>query len=130
MHTVHPIVVGDSVYVHGSLKGRAKWFNSPILLACREVLADVPSYLRHPERACPATTWYATASIRGELIEVTDPLEKGRVLQRMMELWQPEGGHRPVSGADPTYTGPLRGVRVVRVEGTHRRVGAPVNSVT
>jgi GNAT superfamily N-acetyltransferase len=73
------------------------------VVAAEEVVAAIPSYFADPERACPATTLYRSVQVHGTLEEVRDPPAKARVLQALMERFQPEGGHAPIDDADPRY---------------------------
>ena len=56
-------------------------------------------YFSDGERACPATTLYRSAQAHGTLEEVTSRADKARVLQALMEKYQPEGKHVPIDHA-------------------------------
>jgi predicted N-acetyltransferase YhbS len=75
----------------------------------------VPSYFSDPERACPATTFFRSVQVHGTLERIDDPHLKGEALQRLMERYQPEGGHVPISFHNPMYQNALRGILVFGV---------------
>ncbi|MCK6531192.1 pyridoxamine 5'-phosphate oxidase family protein [Myxococcota bacterium] len=79
-------------------------------------LAVVPSYLGHPERACPASQYYRSAVVSGRITEVMDLEEKASALNALMERLQPEGGYRPIDPDDPLYRSHVRGTAVWRLE--------------
>lgn len=118
---VHPIVFGDHVWFHGAPKGeKSSWLGRRVTLSVNRVICRIPSHWRHPERACPATTYYRSAQVDGVLVAEEDPVRKAAVLQAMMERYQPEGEHRPITADDPLYRSAVRGLVVARVEGTMR----------
>lgn len=114
---IHAVVVGGRVYFRGAVKGeKAGWVGKPAALSAHEVVAVIPSYFRHPERACPATTFYRSAELRGPIVEVEGE-EKVHVLRAFTHRFQPEGGYRPIDPKDPVYTGAIQGVKVWTIRG-------------
>lgn len=121
LRPVHPIVHDGAVWFHGAPKGeKADWVGERVTLAAHQVVCSVPSHWRHPERACPATTYYRSAQVEGILVAEQDLDRKAAVLQALMERYQPEGKHRPITADDPLYRAAVRGLAVVRVQGTLR----------
>jgi nitroimidazol reductase NimA-like FMN-containing flavoprotein (pyridoxamine 5'-phosphate oxidase superfamily)/GNAT superfamily N-acetyltransferase len=111
---IHPVVRGDAVWFHGAPEGeKLDLVGQPVQLTAHEIVAEVPSYAFHPERACPATTFYTSVSARGLLVRLDDPVEKAAVLQGLMTRMQPEGGHAPVHADDPRYRNALAGISVL-----------------
>lgn len=94
----------------GTLASRA---GQPAVFSCLESATWLPSYWRDPELACPATTYYRSAVVRGRLERVESLEEKARVLEAFMRKYQPEGGYAPFS--DPRYRGPLTALTVLRL---------------
>lgn len=92
----------------GTLASRA---GQPAVFSCLESATWLPSYWRDPELACPATTYYRSAVVRGRLERVEELEEKARVLEAFMGKYQPEGGYAPFS--DPRYRGPLQALTVL-----------------
>jgi nitroimidazol reductase NimA-like FMN-containing flavoprotein (pyridoxamine 5'-phosphate oxidase superfamily)/GNAT superfamily N-acetyltransferase len=108
-------------WLEGSL-----WFHtSPHSLLARRDCATftgwhdeawIPSYWRHPQQACPATTYYTSVVVRGRLQIELDLATKARVLQAFMAKYQPEGGHHPLQADHKLYSGPLQALTVMRME--------------
>lgn len=111
---VHPLnfaVVGDQVCFHGSSRGfLAARLGKPARFAVEDRTAWIPSHWRHPEMACPATTFYRSVQVRGRLEPVN---RKAEVLAAFMARYQPEGGHLPLE--DPRYAGPLQALTVAGI---------------
>jgi GNAT superfamily N-acetyltransferase len=53
--------------------------------------------------------------VHGTLGAVEDLAVKARVLEALMQRWQPEGRYHPIDAADPLYRGELEGILVLRV---------------
>jgi GNAT superfamily N-acetyltransferase len=66
--------------------------------------------MRHPEKACPATTLYRSVQARGVVESFDDPTDRAHALQALMEKLQPEGGHLPLDAAHPLYRSAIRGL--------------------
>ncbi|MBM3266230.1 MAG: GNAT family N-acetyltransferase [Candidatus Sericytochromatia bacterium] len=116
LRTLHPVVVGDAVAFHGSPAGeKTLCAGMPVVLQAEEVVASVPSYFVHPERACPATTLYRSVQVSGTVEEVADPPRKAAILQALMEKLQPEGGHRPITADDLLYRAAVAGIWIFQV---------------
>lgn len=116
LRTVHGIVLDDAVYFHGSPVGeKTEGLGREVVLSAEEIVASIPSYFVDPQRACPATTLYRSVQVHGVLEEVTSREEKARMLQALMERFQPEGGHVPVTADHPLYRGPVNGLLIARV---------------
>ncbi len=116
LRAVHPVVVDGVIHFHGSPRGeKMEVIGRPAVIVTEEVLATLPSTWQHAERACPATTYFRSAHARGTLEAVDDPVAKARVLQTMMEVYQPEGGYRTITHDDPMYAAAVRNIAVVRL---------------
>ncbi len=114
-HELRPmnfVVSDDQLYFHtagpGSLASRA---GQKAVFSCLESATWLPSYWRDPELACPATTYYRSAVVRGTLGNVVSLEEKARVLEAFMRKYQPEGGYAPFT--DKRYAGPLEALTVL-----------------
>ncbi|MGE0490641.1 MAG: pyridoxamine 5'-phosphate oxidase family protein [Vulcanimicrobiota bacterium] len=107
-------VVGEHLYFHtapgGSLAARV---GSLCAVTVVDLAVWIPSTWRHRFMACPATTYYASLVVRGQLLEVGQLEEKARVLEAFMTRYQPEAGHLALT--DPRYHGPLRALTVLKV---------------
>ncbi len=116
LRTVHGVIVDDMLAFHGAPAGeKLAALGRPAVLAADEIVAEIPSYFFDPERACPATTYYRSAQVHGLLTELTDHDQKARVLQALMDKYQPEGGYVRITGADPRYRKAIDGILIVAV---------------
>lgn len=120
LRTVHGVVVDDLLAFHGAPAGeKIAALGRPAVLSADEIVAEIPSYFFDPERACPATTYYRSAQVHGLLEELTDLDSKARVLQALMEKYQPEGGHVPITAGDPRYRKAIDGILIAAVRLDH-----------
>jgi nitroimidazol reductase NimA-like FMN-containing flavoprotein (pyridoxamine 5'-phosphate oxidase superfamily)/ribosomal protein S18 acetylase RimI-like enzyme len=85
------------------------------VLQVDEVVASIPSWFTARERACPATTWYRSAQVRGRVEAVEGAADKARVLDALMRRFQPEGRHRPITATEPMYTAAIANLGVAWV---------------
>lgn len=110
--------VGDLVYFHGSPTGEkmeAIASDPRVSFTVVDAASLIPSYLRHPRNACPATQYYRSVMIRGRAQVVEDAHEKARALQALMKKLQPEGGHEPIAADSALYEKALRATAVVSI---------------
>ena len=116
LRTVHGVRVDDMLAFHGAPAGeKLAAIGRPAVLSADEIVAEIPSYFFDPERACPATTYYRSVQVHGRLEELQAPDLKARVLQALMEKYQPEGGHVPITAADPRYRKAIDGILILAV---------------
>ncbi len=114
LRPLHAVLHEGALAWHCSLRGEKDGMLDRIAeVSAYEKVAEIPSHFRDPENACPATTYYESVLCRGVPSVVTDPTLKGRLLQAIMEKYQPEGGHRVISHADDFYRGALESVKLV-----------------
>lgn len=108
--------IGDHLYFHRARPGEmSAQLGRPACFVATDALAWVPSSVRHPELACPATTYYRSVVVHGTPEVVEDPVLKAASLMAFMRRYQPEGGYRPITADDPLYRGPIQGVLVFRL---------------
>ena len=116
LRTLHGVVHEDSVVFHGACRGeKVTCFGRPAVLTAAEILAEIPSHWTHPERACPATTFFRSAILHGVLEEIHDAPDRARCLQALMERFQPGGGYRPIHHSDPLYRRALSSLALWRL---------------
>jgi ribosomal protein S18 acetylase RimI-like enzyme/nitroimidazol reductase NimA-like FMN-containing flavoprotein (pyridoxamine 5'-phosphate oxidase superfamily) len=116
LRPLHAIVLDGRVWFHGSPQGeKLAAVGGPVVVMAHEIVAELPSTFAHPERACPATTLYRSASLHGVLEDEHEPEIKARVLQALMERYQPQGGYRPITHDDPLYRAAVRGIGILSV---------------
>ena len=119
LRTMHAVRIGNALALHGAPRSeKAGWVGAPAVAAVEQVVARIPSWMRHPERACPATTLYRSVQVTGRIEALDDPTERAVALQALMESLQPEGRYRPLDADDPLYKAPIRGLGmwVLRIE--------------
>lgn len=90
----------------------------PAVVSAYAAVATLPSYFFDPVLACPATTYFKSTMAHGRLLAVEDAELKARMLQALMEKYQPEGGHAHLVGDAAVYHKELKSVRVfgLRIE--------------
>lgn len=104
LRTVHHVFVDGIVAFHAAPAGeKLELLGREAVAGYDEIVAEVPSYSKDPERACPATTFYRSVQIHGRVEPITDPELRARVLQRLMQRFQPEGGHAPIDPRHADY---------------------------
>ena len=109
----------STVYFHGALEGEKAELirEEPLVTFHANVQYSViPSYWLAEKHASGATMFFKSVQIDGMAAVVRDPREKARVLQLLMEKYQPEGGYRAISDEDPMYQKPIAETLVVRVD--------------
>lgn len=117
VRTMHHGVADGRIWLHGAPRSTVGALaGSPVQLLAEEIVVRIPSWMRDPVRACPATTFYRSVLADGELVAVEDAEVRAEALQRMMTLRQPEGRHRPIDASDPVYAAAVRGLAVWAVE--------------
>jgi nitroimidazol reductase NimA-like FMN-containing flavoprotein (pyridoxamine 5'-phosphate oxidase superfamily) len=93
-----------AVYFHGSkigekMSGLASDPRAEFVVY--EAHAFLPSYFSDAEMACPATVYFRSVRIRGNVAQVEDSQEKAAALGTLMRSMQPEGGYAPIDAGDP-----------------------------
>ncbi len=93
---VNFLYLGERIYVHSSRKGEKVediCRGSPV---CFEV--DTPiAYVTASRAACQANYYYRSVIVKGKAIFVKDRKKKIRVLEKLMEKYQPEGNCEEIS---------------------------------
>ena len=104
------------LYFHGSPAGdkiATLKQNSAASFLVVDAHALLPSTFFDPENACPATQFFKSVLVKGQVRLVEDLGEKARALQALMTKLQPQGGYDPISSDNPRYLVALRGVAVI-----------------
>jgi GNAT superfamily N-acetyltransferase/nitroimidazol reductase NimA-like FMN-containing flavoprotein (pyridoxamine 5'-phosphate oxidase superfamily) len=116
LRTLNAAVSDEWLFFHGSPAGeKALCVDRPAVVQAEEIVATIPSYFTDPEKACPATTFFRSVQVHGTLERITEPHVKADALQRIMQRYQPEGGHVPISFDTPLYQNAIRGILVLGV---------------
>ncbi len=116
LRTVNSVVVDDWIGFHSAPNGeKTGLVGRPAVLQAEEEVATVPSTFFDGEKACPATAYYRSVQVHGVIEAITDPANKARVLQALMEKLQPAGGYLPITADHPHYRGPVNGLLVAGI---------------
>jgi GNAT superfamily N-acetyltransferase/nitroimidazol reductase NimA-like FMN-containing flavoprotein (pyridoxamine 5'-phosphate oxidase superfamily) len=116
LKTLNGVMDEGWICFHGAPMGeKTSLIGRPVVVSVEETVCRLPSYFSDPERACPATTLYRAAQAKGVLRLVDEPTRKARVLQRLMEKLQPEGGYVPIDAGSPLYRAQVNGLLVAGV---------------
>ncbi len=115
LRALHGVVKDGAVWFHGSSSGeKAPALDGPAVITASRIIAEIPSHWTHPERACPATTFFRSAMMHGGVEPVLAPAQKAAALQDLMERYQPGGGYHPITADDPMYAASVRSVAIWR----------------
>lgn len=116
LRTLNAAVTDEWLLFHGAPSGeKAQCVDRAAVVQAEQIVCSIPSYFSDPERACPATTYFRSVQVHGKLERITDPRLKGEALQLIMQRYQPEGGHVPISFDAPLYQNAIRGILVLGV---------------
>jgi len=86
------LYLDGKIYIHSSTKGekiKDIQRGSPVCFEVDEPIA----YRKVGELACKAGYYYRSIIIKGKASFVKDPHKKIKILERMMNKYQPEGGY-------------------------------------
>ena len=111
--------IGDRVYLHGATTGEkydALSSGQKVTFCIAVPYSMIPSYWRSPDYACPASQYFESVLIRGRGVVVSDPTEKAKALQALMEKHQPEGGFKRLDASDPLYVKAIDEVAIFRID--------------
>lgn len=104
LRTLSAAVLDGTLCFHGTDHGeKLGLLGREVIASCDEVVAQIPSYWIHPELACPASTYYQSAMLEGEVVRIDDPAHKARALMAIMAHFQPEGGYAEIRADDKRY---------------------------
>ncbi|MDX1808577.1 MAG: pyridoxamine 5'-phosphate oxidase family protein [Sulfurospirillaceae bacterium] len=96
-----------NIYFHGAKEGRKvdaiKTNPKASFLAVRPY-SKIPSYFSNTRAACPATQFFASVHIYGNLIIIENAHDKAKILEEMMKKLQREGGYDKIEADNPMYT--------------------------
>jgi transcriptional regulator len=87
-----------------------------------EVLGSIPSHWVHATNAMFATAYHRTVIFECQAAISEDPEVLAAQQQRLMQHYQPDGGHTPLSTAHAMYRGPFREIRALTLTVQARKV--------
>ncbi len=126
LRAFHGVVVDNAVAFHAAPAGeKMAGLGRRAVVTAEEVIAEVPSYFVDPRIACPATSYYESVQVHGQLEQVDDLDAKARVLSALMDKLQPEGGFEPITATNPLYAKMVKSlliahVRIERITGKQK----------
>ncbi|MEM7159336.1 MAG: GNAT family N-acetyltransferase [Myxococcota bacterium] len=119
MRTMDCAVVDGTLCFHGGDRGeKLDLLEQEVVASTDETVAHLPSWFFDERRACPATTYYRSAVLRGRVERVEVPAEKAAILRALMERHQPEGRYQDLVAHDPLYTAVIDKLLVARFRPT------------
>ena len=87
-----------------------------------EVLGSIPSHWVHPDNAMFATAYHRAVIFECDAIVSDDAQVLAGQQQRLMQHYQPEGGHAPVAADHAMYRGAFREIRALTLAVRARKV--------
>jgi predicted FMN-binding regulatory protein PaiB len=87
-----------------------------------EVLGSIPSHWIHPTNAMFATAYHRTVIYECDAQVSDDPEVLASQQQRLMQHYQPDGGHTQVSNEHAMYRGPFGEIRALTLTVRARKV--------
>jgi len=114
---VNFVRIEDTIYFHGALSNKKMKIldqNPRVSFSVVEEYALIASFFSSTEGlACPATQFFKSVSIEGnvEIVEARD--EKAMMFEALMQKLQPEGGYKPFS--DEAYDKAMKSTAVMKI---------------
>jgi predicted FMN-binding regulatory protein PaiB len=96
--------------------------NARCVFEVDEVLGSIPSHWIHPANAMFATAYHRVVIFECEAVISDDPEVLAAQQQRLMQYYQPDGGHTPVSTEHAMYRGPFKEIRALTLNVRARKV--------
>lgn len=96
--------------------------NSRCAFEVDEVLGSIPSHWSHATNAMFATAYHRTVIFECEAVVSDDPQVLAAQQQRLMQHYQPDGGHTPVSADHAMYRNAFREIRALTLTVRARKV--------
>ena len=96
----------DKICFHGAQEGRkveAIKANPHASFLVVKPYSIIPSYFSDTSLACPATQFFASIHLYGNVAIVKDVDKKAKILEAMMQKLQSEGGYDEVQSRNPMY---------------------------
>ncbi|MBP9493317.1 MAG: pyridoxamine 5'-phosphate oxidase family protein, partial [Sulfurospirillum sp.] len=105
----------EGIVFHGAKEGKKVELmahNPKAYFSVVKPYAFIPSYFSHTTSACPATQFFASVSLEGEVSALENSAEKAKGLNALMQKLQPEGHYETISETNPIYTKMLEATAV------------------
>ena len=105
----------EGIVFHGAKEGKKVELmarNPKAYFSVVKPYAFIPSYFSHTTSACPATQFFASVSLEGEVSALENSADKAKGLNALMQKLQPEGHYESISETNPIYTKMLEATAV------------------
>lgn len=105
----------EGIVFHGAKEGKKVELitrNPKAYFSVVKPYAFIPSHFSHTTSACPATQFFASVSLEGEVSVLENSAEKAKGLNALMQKLQPEGHYETISETNPIYTKMLEATAV------------------
>ena len=105
----------EGIVFHGAKEGKKVELvtrNPKAYFSVVKPYASIPSHFSHTTSACPATQFFASVSLEGEVSVLENSAEKAKGLNALMQKLQPEGHYETISETNPIYTKMLEATAV------------------
>lgn len=105
----------EGIVFHGAKEGKKVELitrNPKAYFSVVKPYAFIPSHFSHTTSACPATQFFASVSLEGEVSVLENSAEKAKGLNALMQKLQPEGRYENISETNPIYTKMLEATAV------------------
>ncbi len=110
-----------NIYFHGKYggeKAKESWKGGRVCFAVANEYSYIPSYAKGGDDACPATVFFKSVILKGEISRLKNLEKKAEVLTVLMKKMQPEMRHRPITPKDPEYLKTLKMTAVFEIKTT------------
>ncbi len=105
----------EGIVFHGAKEGKKVELitrNPKAYFSVVKPYAFIPSHFSHTTSACPATQFFASVSLEGEVSVLENSAEKAKGLNALIQKLQPEGHYETISETNPIYTKMLEATAV------------------
>ncbi len=111
---------GGAIYCHGAVTQNSKKMksiktNNKASFTVVQEYSLIPSYFTGSELACPATQFFKSVFVRGNVELVDNTNEKIVSLSALMRKLQPEGNHQPITAENEEYAKELNATAVIKL---------------
>lgn len=105
------VYLEDCIYFHGANKGQKidaikQNPNASFLAVLPYSL--IPSYFSDQKSACPATQYFASVHVNGNIKEIRDSKTKAKILNALMQKLQKDGGYEKIDEENAIYKNSLK----------------------
>lgn len=111
----------EGIVFHGAIEGKKIDIlnqNSQASFNAVKSYAFIPSHFSGTSSACPATQFFASVSLGGNVKEIQTVDEKALALNALMEKLQPEKQYETITANNPIYTKMLEKTAVFKLTPT------------